>query len=79
MNLIAIRKPWQPRSLQMERGRWKRFQSMYDNQVWNLVDNVPGSTKTLGAKWIFKKKTELDGKVHIRHDWLRRALLKLPG
>ncbi|KAI3780417.1 hypothetical protein L2E82_10398 [Cichorium intybus] len=35
----------------------------YDNQVWNLVDNVSGR-KTVGCKWIFKKKTDMDGKVH---------------
>ena len=28
--------------------------SMYDNQVWNLVENVPGR-KRVGCKWIFKK------------------------
>ncbi|KAI3499882.1 hypothetical protein L1887_35696 [Cichorium endivia] len=39
------------------------IKSMYDNQVWNLVDNVPGR-KTVGCKWIFKKKTDMDGKVH---------------
>ena len=36
---------------------------MYDNQVWNLVDLVHGQ-KTIGCKWIFKKKTDMDGKVH---------------
>ena len=36
---------------------------MYDNQVWNLVENVPGR-KTVECKWIFKKKTDMDGKVH---------------
>ena len=36
---------------------------MYDNQVWNLVGNVPGR-KMVGWKWIFKKKTDMDGKVH---------------
>ena len=35
---------------------------MYDNQVWNLVENVPG-LKTVVCKWIFKNKTDMDGKV----------------
>ncbi|GKE03802.1 retrotransposon protein, putative, ty1-copia subclass [Tanacetum coccineum] len=39
------------------------IQSMYDNQVWNLVDTTP-DIKTVGCKWIFKKKTDMDGKVH---------------
>ncbi|GJX43651.1 putative RNA-directed DNA polymerase [Tanacetum coccineum] len=51
-----------------EAGKWKEvmkseIQSMYDNQVWNLVDTTPG-LKTVGCKWIFKKKTDMDGKVH---------------
>ena len=31
---------------------------MYDNQVWNLVDQTPG-LRTVGCKWIFKKKTDM--------------------
>ncbi|KAI3780854.1 hypothetical protein L2E82_10847 [Cichorium intybus] len=51
-----------------ESAKWKEamdseIKSMYDNQAWNLVDNVPGR-KTVGYKWIFKKKTDIDGKVH---------------
>ena len=51
-----------------ESAKWKEamdseIQSMYDNQVWNLVDNVLGR-KTVGCKWIFKKKTEMDGNVY---------------
>ncbi|GKD12310.1 putative RNA-directed DNA polymerase [Tanacetum coccineum] len=51
-----------------EAAKWKEamkseIQSMYDNQVWNLVDTTP-SLKTVGCKWIFKKKTDMDGKVH---------------
>nr|GFA12108.1 putative retrotransposon Ty1-copia subclass protein [Tanacetum cinerariifolium] len=39
------------------------IQSMYDNQVWNMVDTTPG-LKMVGCKWIFKKKTDMDEKVH---------------
>lgn len=51
-----------------EATKWKEamdseIQSMYDNQVWNLVDDVPGH-KTVGCKWLFKKKTNMDGNVH---------------
>src|SRR3954449_5119108 len=38
------------------------MKSMYDNQVWNLIDHTPG-TKTVGCKWIFKKKIDMDGNV----------------
>ncbi|GJY10416.1 zinc finger, CCHC-type containing protein [Tanacetum coccineum] len=38
-------------------------QSMIDNKVWVLVD-LPPNCKTVGSKWIFKKKTDMDGNVH---------------
>nr|GEX37316.1 putative retrotransposon protein [Tanacetum cinerariifolium] len=52
----------------LDAAKWKEamkseIQSMYDNQVWNLVATTPG-LKMVGCKWIFKKKTNMDGKVH---------------
>ena len=38
--------------------------SMYDNQVWTLVD-IPEVRKPVENKWIFKKKTDADGNVTI--------------
>ncbi|GKB71031.1 retrotransposon protein, putative, ty1-copia subclass [Tanacetum coccineum] len=40
-----------------------KMQSMIDNKVWVLVD-LPPNCKTIGSKWIFKKKTDMDGIVH---------------
>nr|GEX61906.1 retrotransposon protein, putative, Ty1-copia subclass [Tanacetum cinerariifolium] len=40
------------------------MQSMVDNMVWVLVD-LPLNCKTVGSKWIFKKKTNMYGIVHI--------------
>ncbi|GJW91665.1 retrotransposon protein, putative, ty1-copia subclass [Tanacetum coccineum] len=39
------------------------MQSMKDNEVWDLVD-LPPDGKTVGSKWLFKKKTDMDGAVH---------------
>ncbi|GKD57372.1 retrotransposon protein, putative, ty1-copia subclass [Tanacetum coccineum] len=39
------------------------MQSMKDNQVWNLVD-LPPNCKTVGSKWLFKKKADMDGNIH---------------
>ncbi|GJR10470.1 retrotransposon protein, putative, ty1-copia subclass [Tanacetum coccineum] len=39
------------------------MQSMKDNKVWELVD-LPSNGKTIGHKWLFKKKTDMDGAVH---------------
>ena len=38
-------------------------QSMYNNQVWNLVDPTI-DIKTIGCKWIYKKKIDIDGIIH---------------
>ncbi|GJW65831.1 putative retrotransposon ty1-copia subclass protein [Tanacetum coccineum] len=40
-----------------------KMQSMKDNQVWILVD-LPPNGRTVRSKWIFKKKTDMDGNVH---------------
>nr|GEW98930.1 hypothetical protein [Tanacetum cinerariifolium] len=39
------------------------MQSMKDNEVWFLVE-LPPNGKTIGSKWLFKKKTNMDGNVH---------------
>nr|GEV12219.1 hypothetical protein [Tanacetum cinerariifolium] len=39
------------------------IQSMRDNKVWDLVDHPPNG-KTIGHKWLFKKKIDMDGLVH---------------
>ena len=36
--------------------------SMYSNQVWDLV-KTPNGIKPVGCKWIYKRKREIDGKV----------------
>nr|GEW67764.1 hypothetical protein [Tanacetum cinerariifolium] len=40
------------------------IQSMYDNKEWRLVI-LPPNAKVVKSKWIYKKKTNMDGKVHI--------------
>ena len=37
--------------------------SMYENQVWTLVD-LPVKRQAVEYKWTFKKKTDTDGKCH---------------
>jgi Reverse transcriptase (RNA-dependent DNA polymerase) len=40
------------------------IQSMYDNTVWNLVA-PPIGVKPIANKWIFKRKTDMDGNMTI--------------
>ena len=40
------------------------IESMKENQVWNLID-PPDGVRTIECKWIYKKKKDMDGKVHI--------------
>ncbi|GKC80336.1 retrotransposon protein, putative, ty1-copia subclass, partial [Tanacetum coccineum] len=40
-----------------------KMQSMKDNEVWDLVD-LPPNGKTVSSKWLFKKKTDMDGALH---------------
>nr|GEU72224.1 retrotransposon protein, putative, Ty1-copia subclass [Tanacetum cinerariifolium] len=39
------------------------MQSVKDIEVWVLVE-LPPNGKTVGSKWLFKKKTDMDGVVH---------------
>ncbi|GKD68908.1 putative RNA-directed DNA polymerase [Tanacetum coccineum] len=52
-----------PKAAKWKEAMKSEIQSMYNNQVWKLVDTTPG-LKTVRCKWIFKKKTDMDGKVH---------------
>ena len=36
--------------------------SMSENKVWSLSD-APEGVKPIGCKWVFKKKTDMEGKV----------------
>ncbi|GJW96000.1 retrotransposon protein, putative, ty1-copia subclass [Tanacetum coccineum] len=54
--------------LDPESEKWRNamnveMQSMKDNEVWDLVD-LPPNGKTVGSKWLFKKKTDMDGAEH---------------
>ena len=51
----------------LESDKWltamkSKMDSMYTNQVWTLVDPHEG-IKPIGCKWIFKKKTNMEGNV----------------
>ncbi|GJX21626.1 retrotransposon protein, putative, ty1-copia subclass [Tanacetum coccineum] len=57
-----------PALLDPESDKWLNamnveMQSMKDNEVWELVE-LPPDAKTVGHKWLFKKKTDMDGAVH---------------
>ncbi|KAK8696687.1 hypothetical protein V6N13_001819 [Hibiscus sabdariffa] len=45
----------------LEAMRYK-MDSMSNNQVWTLVE-PPEGIKPIGCKWVFKKKTDMDGNV----------------
>ena len=40
------------------------IESMYENQVWNLVD-PPDGVRPIECKWIYKKKTDADGNITV--------------
>ena len=40
------------------------LKSMDENQVWNMVD-LPDGARPIECKWVFKKKTDMDGNVSI--------------
>nr|GEW05357.1 putative retrotransposon Ty1-copia subclass protein [Tanacetum cinerariifolium] len=40
------------------------MQSLKDDDVWVLVE-LPPNARTVGSKWLFKKKTDMDGAVYV--------------
>nr|GEV61068.1 retrovirus-related Pol polyprotein from transposon TNT 1-94 [Tanacetum cinerariifolium] len=55
--------------LDLESKKWFdvmniEMQSIKDNDVWVLAE-LPPNARTLGSKWLFKKKTDIDGAVYI--------------
>nr|GEW00894.1 retrotransposon protein, putative, Ty1-copia subclass [Tanacetum cinerariifolium] len=50
-----------------------------DNEDWVLV-KLPPNGKTVGSKWLFKKKTDMDGVVHTYKDCLvAKGYTQTPG
>ena len=50
-----------------EKQKWssamqKEMESMQEHEVWNLVE-IPAEKKAVGCKWIFKIKTDSEGKI----------------
>eukprot|EP00253_Pinus_taeda_P011083 PITA_11083 len=43
--------------------------SLHQNESWNFVE-LPGGRKPIGSKWLFKKKTNAEGKVEKYKAWL---------
>jgi hypothetical protein len=48
------------------------IECMHNNQVWNLVNPING-VRPIGCKWVFKKKMDKDGNVHI---YMARLVVK---
>ena len=38
------------------------MESLHKNEAWDLVE-LPAGRKPIGSKWVFKKKTNAEGKV----------------
>ncbi|GKF39983.1 retrotransposon protein, putative, ty1-copia subclass, partial [Tanacetum coccineum] len=68
MNLKVISIPFVAALLDPESDKWLNamnveMQFMKDNEVWELVELSPDA-KTVGHKWLFKKKSDIDGAIH---------------
>nr|GEU28773.1 retrotransposon protein, putative, Ty1-copia subclass [Tanacetum cinerariifolium] len=68
MEVEGFEPPQEEVILILESNNWidamnEEIQPMIGNMVWVLVD-LPSGCKTVRSKWIFKKKTEMDGIVH---------------
>jgi hypothetical protein len=53
-----------PDSEKWQSAMRSEIDSMDDNQIWNLVDTLDG-VKHIECKWIYMKRRDMDGNVHI--------------
>ena len=53
-----------PDSIKWQSAMKSEIESMYENQVWNLID-PPEGVKPIECKWIYKKKSDADGNVTV--------------
>jgi hypothetical protein len=53
-----------PKSKRWLEAMRSEMEFMRDNRAWNLVD-PPDGVRAIECKWIFKKKTDADGNIHI--------------
>ena len=51
-----------PEEEQWKAAMQKEMESIYSNDVWDLVV-LPKDRKPVGSKWVFKKKTKVDGSI----------------
>ena len=51
-----------PEKEQWEAAMKAEMDSIYSNDVWDLVE-LPEGRKSVGYKWVFKKKTKADGSI----------------
>eukprot|EP00253_Pinus_taeda_P028817 PITA_28817 len=64
-----------PEVVDSEDGKlWKEamvdeMASLHKNEAWDLVE-LPARRKSIGSKWVFKKKTNAEGKVEKYKAWL---------
>jgi hypothetical protein len=57
----AVDRPSSNKWLEVMRSE---IQSMYDNTIWNLVAPLVG-VKLIANKWVFKRKTGMDGNMTV--------------
>jgi hypothetical protein len=53
-----------PDSKKWQSAMRSEIDSMSEDQVWNLVDQ-PDGVKPIECKWIYKKKKDMYGSVHV--------------
>nr|GEX03932.1 hypothetical protein [Tanacetum cinerariifolium] len=66
---LSYLKVWGSALLDPESKKWLdamnvEMQSMKDNDVWVLVEPPPNA-RTVGSKWLFKKKNDMDGTIYM--------------
>jgi len=55
------------------------FASLLQNHTWDYVDLVPAEAKSIGCRWVFRKKINPDGSVRHKARLVIKGYEQIPG
>ena len=67
-----------------ERDKWSlsiksEYDSLIENKTWSIVDRPPPEVNVVSSKWVFRKKTRLDGRVRYKSRLVARGFTQRKG
>ena len=66
-------------STQWKKAMQDEYASLLQNHTWDYVDSVPAKGKSIGCRWVFRKKVNPDGSVRFKARLVIKGYEQVPG